>query len=205
VERIAAAGTPIVKAHGVGDSVPRRGNALTRATGRTLLRLFGWRIEGELPNLSKYVAITAPHTSNWDFFFGICAIFELGIRVDWVGKHTLFRRPWGSLMRFLGGTPIVRTETEGAVGQIVEAMSSRDSFILGLSPEGTRKRVDRWKTGFYHIARQAGVPILQTYFDYKRKIVGIGPMFRPTGHIERDLSEIRAFYFGKTGRYPAQF
>jgi 1-acyl-sn-glycerol-3-phosphate acyltransferase len=108
-------------------------------------------------------------------------------------------------MRFLGGTPIVRTESEGAVGQIVRALSGRDGYILGLSPEGTRKRVARWKTGFYHVARTAGVPILQTYFDYDRKVVGIGPMFEPTGHVDRDLSEIRQFYRGKTGKHPAQF
>ena len=196
---------PTVKNDTSGERFPRRGNALTRATGRTLLRLFGWRIEGELPNVSKFVAIMAPHTSNWDFFFGLCAIFELGVRVDWVGKHTLFRRPWGTFMRFLGGTPIVRTESKGAVGQIVEAMRGRESYVLGLSPEGTRKRVNRWKTGFYHIARQAGVPILQTYFDYDRKIVGIGPLFSPTGQIERDLAEIQDFYRGMPGKHPAQF
>ena len=196
---------PTVKWDTAGERFPQRGNALTRATGRTLLRLFGWRIAGELPNVSKFVAIVAPHTSNWDFFFGLCAIFELGVQVDWVGKHTLFRRPWGPFMRFLGGTPIIRTESKGAVGQIVEAMRGRESYVLGFSPEGTRRREDRWKTGFYHIARQAGVPILQTYFDYDRKIVGIGPLFEPTGDIDRDLAGIKEFYRGKTGKYPAQF
>ena len=191
--------------HAVVDRVPRRGNRLSRATGRAMLRLFGWRLEGELPNRSKFVAITAPHTSNWDFFFGISAIFALGVRVDWIGKHTLFRWPWGPFMRFLGGTPITRTEGEGVVAQIVEAMSGRDHFVLGLSPEGTRKRVDRWRTGFYHVARQAGAPILLTYFDYECKIVGIGPTFEPTGHIERDMSAIREFYRGRAGRHPAQF
>ena len=185
--------------------MPRRGNGFSRALGRALLRLFGWRIEGELPELSKCVAIAAPHTSNWDFFFGISTIFALGLRVDWIGKRALFRGPFGPFMRFLGGTPVARTEGEGRVAQIVDAMRSRDAYILGLSPEGTRKRVERWKTGFYHVALQAGVPILLTYFDYARKTVGIGPTFEPTGAIERDIAEIQGFYRGKTGKYPAQF
>ena len=191
--------------HAAETGLPRRGNRFSRALGRTLLRLLGWRIEGHLPNVSKCVAIAAPHTSNWDFLFGVCAMFELGVRVDWIGKHTLFRGPLGPVMRFLGGTPITRTESEGVVRQVVEAMSGRDRYILGVSPEGTRKRVKRWKTGFYHVAREAGVPILMTYFDYRHRTVGLGPTFEPTGDIERDMAEIQEFYAGKVGKHPSQF
>jgi 1-acyl-sn-glycerol-3-phosphate acyltransferase len=191
--------------HAPQTGLPRRGNGFSRALGRTVLRLFGWRIEGHLPNVSKCVAIAAPHTSNWDFLFGVSAMFALGLRIDWIGKHTLFRRPFGSFMRFLGGTPITRVESEGIVAQVVEAMKGRERYILGLAPEGTRKRVERWKTGFYHVARQAGVPILLTYFDYDHKTVGLGPTFEPTGDIDRDMAEIQAFYRGRTGRHPAQF
>jgi 1-acyl-sn-glycerol-3-phosphate acyltransferase len=173
---------------------------LTRSTGRTLLRLFGWRIEGELPNIPKCVAIGAPHSSNWDFFFGICAMFAVELRVNWIGKHTLFRWPWASYMRFLGGTPIDRTASQGIVDQIVREMNNHEQYVLGLTPEGTRKHVQRWKTGFYHIARQAGVPILLIYFDYRRKVVGIGPTFEPTGDIDRDLIEIQEFYRGKVAK-----
>jgi 1-acyl-sn-glycerol-3-phosphate acyltransferase len=173
---------------------------LTRSTGRTLLRLFGWRVEGELPNIPKCVAIAAPHTSNWDFFFIICAMFAIELRAHWIGKHTLFRWPWGSYMRFLGGTPINRTKTEGIVDQIAKTMNRHERYFLGLAPEGTRKRVKRWRTGFYHVARQAGVPILLIYLDYERKVVGIGPTFEPTGDIDRDMTEIREFYRGKVAK-----
>ena len=187
------------------DRVPRRGNRLSRATGRTLLRLCGWRIDGEFPNVSKCVAIAAPHTSNWDFFFGMCTVFALGLRVDWIGKHTLFRRPFGWIMRLLGGTPINRRKSEGIVEQIVETMKARDGFILGLAPEGTRKRVGRWKTGFYRVAMQAGVPILLTYFDYERRTFGFGPTVEPTGDIEHEMAEIRKFYQERAAKRPAQF
>jgi 1-acyl-sn-glycerol-3-phosphate acyltransferase len=185
--------------------LPRRGNGFSRALGRTALRLFGWRIVGRLPNVPKCVAIAAPHTSNWDFLLGVSAMFALGVRVDWIGKDTLFRGPSGPLMRFLGGMPIARMESEGVVAQIVEAMNGRDRYILGLAPEGTRKRVERWKTGFYHVAAQAGVPILLVYFDYEDRTVGLGPTFEATGDIERDMAEIQHFYRGKAGKHPAQF
>jgi 1-acyl-sn-glycerol-3-phosphate acyltransferase len=178
---------------------------LSRATGKALLRLCGWRIDGEFPNVATCVAINAPHTSNWDFFFGVCAMFALGLRIEWMGKHTLFRPPFGWFMRLLGGTPIDRRQSEGVVEQIVETMKARDSFILGLAPEGTRKRVGRWKTGFYRVATQAGVPIVLTYFDYKRRTIGIGPTVEPTGDIEHEMAEIRHYYQERTARHPSQF
>ena len=184
---------------------PRRGNRFSRALGSILLRCFGWRIEGSFPELPKCVTIGAPHTSNWDFFFGICAVFALGLRFDWIGKHTLFRPPFGAFMRSLGGTPLNRQKTEGAVEQIVAIMNSHESYILCLAPEGTRSRVRRWKTGFYNIALQAGVPIVPAYIDYRRKVVGFGPAFEPTGDVEREVAEIQAFYRGFVARHPARF
>jgi 1-acyl-sn-glycerol-3-phosphate acyltransferase len=170
-----------------------------------MLGAFGWSIEGRLPNVPKCVAIAAPHTSNWDFWFGIAAVFALGLRVDWIGKHTLFRWPFGYLMRWIGGTPVARESSEGRVGTIVDAMARRPRFVLGLSPEGTRRRVERWKTGFYHVAHQAGVPILLGYFDYGRKVVGLGPLFEPTGDLDADVDEIRGFYDDKRPKYPDRF
>ena len=191
--------------HAAEDRLPRRGNKLTRATGRTLLRLCGWRIEGQFPNVAKCVAISAPHTSNWDFFFGICTVYALGVRAEWIGKHTLFRWPYGWFMRLLGGTPIDRRRSAGVVEQIVETMKARDSLILGMAPEGTRKRVGRWKTGFYRVAMQAQVPILLTYFDYETRTIGIGPTVEPTGDIEHDMAEIMEFYRERVARHPTQF
>lgn len=182
--------------------LPRRGNLLMRGLGHGLMRLFGWRVEGALPEVPRCVAIAAPHTSNWDFFFGICTVFALGVRVDWIGKHTLFRPPFGRFMRWLGGTPVTRVSGEGAVPQIVEKLAAREQFIFGLSPEGTRKRVERWRTGFYHVALQTGAPIVLTYFDYAHRRVGIGPLFHPTGDLDADLVRIREFYRDKTAKHP---
>ena len=114
----------------VGNQLPRRGNRFTRWLGSALLAVFGWRIEGSVPNLPKLVGIVAPLTSNWDFFFGICAAFALGVRVGWVGKHTLFRWPFGVLMRWLGGVPVDRVSTEGRVEQIDLCRAGEEVFAL---------------------------------------------------------------------------
>ena len=187
------------------DRTPRRGNGLTRAVGRALLRLAGWRIEGRWPNLPRCVAIAAPHTSNWDFYIGICAMFALGLRVSWIGKASLFRWPFGGFMRWLGGTPVTRVPGEGVVERIVRALEAQQHWIFGLSPEGTRQRVDRWRTGFYHVALRANVPIVLTYFDYRRRAAGVGPVFQPTGDLEGDLVRIQAFYRDKAPKHPRQF
>jgi 1-acyl-sn-glycerol-3-phosphate acyltransferase len=189
----------------IGNQVPRRGNPVTRGLGSALLAVFGWRIDGNWPDQPKLVAIIAPHTSNWDFFFGICAIFAIGIRVNWIGKHTLFRRPFGGFMRWLGGTPVDREMSSGRVDQTIALIEQRESFILGVSPEGTRKRVARWRSGFYHVAAGARVPIQLTYLDYSRRVVGIGPTFEPTGDEQADLDSIRSFYDVSWARHPQQF
>ncbi|MCP3982101.1 MAG: acyltransferase [bacterium] len=149
--------------------------------------------------------IVAPHTSNWDFYFGICAIFHLDMRVSWIGKHTLFRWPYGWFMRALGGTPLRRDRSVGRVEQIVKLLNEHEQFILGLAPEGTRRRTERWKTGFYHVAHQAGVPILLTYLDFKLKHIGLGPLKMPTGDVEADLAQIQAYYTDKHAKNPDQF
>jgi len=189
----------------IGIHVPRRGNRVTRWLGSALLAIFGWRVDGTFPDRRKFVAIIAPHTSNWDFFFGICAIFAVGIRVSWIGKHTLFRWPFGRVMRWLGGTPVDREMSSGRVDRTIALIEQRESFILGVSPEGTRRRVARWRSGFYHVAVGAGVPILLTHLDYSRRVVGVGPTFEPTGDEQADLDSIRAFYDVRWARHPQQF
>ncbi len=186
-------------------SVPRRGGRIGPWLGRFVLRLFGWRFHGEVPDLPKFVIIAAPHTSNWDFLFGIAAAFALNARINWIGKHTLFRPPFGGLMRALGGEPVVRESREGRVAEIKHLFESREQFIFALAPEGTRARTERWRTGFYHVAHAAGVPIVLGYFDYASKTVGLGPTVTTTGDVERDLREIRAFYNDKTAKRPEHF
>jgi 1-acyl-sn-glycerol-3-phosphate acyltransferase len=182
--------------------LPRRGNSLTKFLGRATLASLGWKIEGNIPPHGKFVAIAAPHTSNWDFIVGISVIAVLQLHVLWLGKHTLFRRPFGPLFRWLGGIPVDRSSSAGVVQQISRMFAEREQMILGLSPEGTRKKVERWKTGFYHIAIAAGVPILLVAFDYGRKCVILGPVVHPSGQLEADLAEMRRFFGNVKAKHP---
>jgi 1-acyl-sn-glycerol-3-phosphate acyltransferase len=175
-------------------SLPRRGNVFTKALGRTLLALAGWRVEGELPDRAKLVAIVAPHTSNWDFVVGILVVFALGLRVRFLGKHTLFRPPLGWLMRWLGGTPVVRDTPQGAVTDAADMIARGDRVLLGIAPEGTRTRGRPWRSGFYNIALAARVPILPAAFDYPAKALRLFPLFEPTGDYAADLARLQALY-----------
>lgn len=188
-----------------GRHLPRRGNGLSRALGAAALGVAGWRIEGRVPDAPKLVLAVAPHTSNWDFLVGVAAMFALGVRVHWLGKHTLFRPPLGPLMRWLGGTPVDRSTARGAVEQVVAAFRAHDRFLLGLSPEGTRRKRDAWRTGFYHIARGAAVPVVPVALDYGRRAVTIFAPVPPTGDEAADLRRIQAPFQAAMARFPAQF
>lgn len=189
----------------LGDAVPRRGTLIFQSLGKFMLLLFGWRIEGTMPNRAKFIIVAAPHTSNWDFFFGIMAVFAIGFEAHWLGKDTLFTWPFGVLMHWLGGIPINRRVRLGAVDQAIALFTRHDRFIMGIAPEGTRKKVERWKTGFYHIAKGAGVPIVLAFFDYSRKVIGIGPVISPSDDMAADMKKIQAFYAGIAGKYAYQF
>ena len=178
------------------SSLPRRGNRFSKFAARTLLTLAGWRVAGEFPDRPKLVAIVAPHTTNWDFVVGILAVFALGLRVRFLGKDTLFRPPLGWLMRWLGGTPVVRDTPQGAVGDAAEMIAREDKVLLGIAPEGTRTRGTPWRSGFYNIALAARVPILPAAFDYHRKALRLFPLFEPTGDYAADLARLQALYQG---------
>lgn len=169
-------------------------NPLIEWIGRTALKLMGWRIEGELPRLDKFVAIGAHHTSNWDFVIFIALKFVLRLNARWFGKHSIFRWPFGGLMRSWGGIPIQRHLSLNMVEQAIQGFRDNREFILVLSPEGTRKKVERWKTGFYHIALGAGVPIVPGALDFANRRVVIGAPFQPTGDAEADLQALLAFF-----------
>ncbi len=163
----------------------------------------GWKLADDLPDVPKYLAIVAPHTSNLDFPLGIVAMIALGIPLGWIGKHTLFRWPTRWLFEgLLGGIPVDRSSSHNFVDQIVERFGERERLVLVMSPEGTRHHTDHWKTGFYWIAVGAKVPILLSFYDWKRKELGVGRLFWPTGDIEADLAEIAKFYSDKEGRHP---
>ncbi len=170
--------------------------------GRFYVWLVGWRIEGQKPDVAKYVLIAAPHTSNWDFPIMLAMSWVLGMRVNWMGKHTLFRFPFGPLMRWLGGVSVDRRSRHNTVQQIVNEFARRDDLVLLVPPEGTRRRADYWKSGFYYMALGAGVPLVFGFLDYRRKVGGIGPTYYPTGDVERDLEVIRRFYEPIGPKYP---
>ena len=169
-------------------------NPLIEWVGRTALKLMGWRIEGELPRLDKFVAIGAHHTSNWDFVIFIALKFVLRLNARWFGKHSIFRWPFGGLMRSWGGIPIQRHLSLNMVEQAIQGFRDNREFILVLSPEGTRRKVERWKMGFYHIAQGAGVPIVPGALDFANRRVVIGAPFQPTGDAEADLRALLAFF-----------
>jgi len=173
--------------------------------GFIFLKMLGWRIEGEIPDIKKFVIIAAPHTTNWDFPITLAITFVFKIKIYWMGKAAIFRWPFGSACRWLGGIPIDRSQSQNVVEQSVRAFKEMDNLIMIIPPEGSRKKVSYWKTGFYRIAEGANVPIVLGYLDYQRKVGGIGPTFYPTGRIEEDMREIKTFYATITGKYHDMF
>ena len=169
---------------------------------RYILKTLGWSIEVDRPRSRKYVLVVYPHTSNWDFPLGICAARAIGLDAHYVGKHTLFRKPYGWLFRALGGIPVDRRRAASLAQQLAERFDESDAFVLGLAPEGTRSKTDHWKSGFYHIAREAGVPIVMGFLDYGHKRLGIGGEFTPGEDIDTVYDTIRAFYRGRLGKRP---
>jgi 1-acyl-sn-glycerol-3-phosphate acyltransferase len=177
---------------------------------RTLMRLLamaffygmGWRTEGRKPEPLKYVVIAAPHTSNWDFIYTLCACFIFRVCPMMMMKKTWFHWSIGWFFRWLGAIPVDRSKSNGVVVQSIQAFQEADQMVLMVPPSGTRKKVLYWKTGFYHIAVGARVPIVLGFLDYRRKIAGLGPGIDPTGDIDVDMVEIRKFYSDVTGRYP---
>jgi len=176
-----------------------------KPVARLFLRLTGWQPEGTQPTAAKYVLIAAPHTTSWDLPFLLAFALVYDVRISWMGKHTLFRGPMGPVMRRLGGIPIRRHERGNMVERMARAFDGVERLTLVIPAEGTRRYVPYWKSGFYHVARTAGVPIVLGYLDYARKRGGFGPAIKPTGEVKRDMDLIRAFYADKAGKYPHAF
>lgn len=167
-----------------------------------LMRLLGWRIEGEVPPEDKFVAIGAPHTSNWDFVIFLGVVSHFRIRARAIGKATLVRWPFGQIMRRLGIIPVERGTGQGMVGQMVREFAASDSMALVIAPEGTRKPAEYWRSGFYQIAMAADVPIALAYIDGDNKVAGVGPALCPSGDIQADMAKIRDFYAPFRGLRP---
>ena len=189
----------------LSPSMPRRGNWLTRFCGRLSFRLSGWRIEGQFPDLPKLVVVGAPHTSRLDALLALGFFFATGLDCCWLAKEEAFEHPLGGLMRWLGGVPVNRELPGELVQQIIDEMNRNEKFVLVITPEGTRWKVARWKTGFYRIALATGTPITLGYADFAQRVVGIGPTCEPTGDIEAQMTEMRAFFQGITPLHPERF
>ena len=166
----------------------------SRWLGRSLLRLGGWRVTGAFPDIPKLVLIAAPHSSNWDGIWGMAAKMALGFDARILGKDSLFWWPLSILLRRLGVIPLDRRKPQGVVEQSVELILQSPRLWFALAPEGTRKPVKQWKSGFLKIAHGAGVPVLMAYFHYPDKVIGIGPLFHTTGDLAADMAAIRAWY-----------
>ena len=182
---------------------PPKINILLKTLALWFIAFAGWKAEGDIHILpKKFVAILAPHTSNWDLLFALGVIFALGLKFNWFGKKEAFRWPLGGLLKRLGGIPIERSTHQNMVQQTVELIRSQERVVVGITPEGTRSSAKYWKTGFYHIAHQAAVPIVLAFLDYDRKVGGLGQQMVTTGDIEEDLKVIRGYYKGVTAKYP---
>lgn len=181
-------------------SIPQFAPSWRRRLCAALLRVCGWRQAGELPDVARLVVIAAPHSSWWDGLWGMLMKVALGIDLTFMGKRELFRGPLGWLLRHLGGIPVERQATNGVVEQMVARFQASPRLWLGLAPEGTRRAVTQWRSGFWHIAHEAGVPILPLYFDYASRTIGFGPLFHTTGDMDADIAALRAFYQPFRGR-----
>jgi 1-acyl-sn-glycerol-3-phosphate acyltransferase len=166
----------------------------------------GWRVGGTIPSdIKKCIVIAAPHTSSWDFVYALGTYAVLGLPVNYVAKKELFKFPLKGIFKATGGIPVDRSKHQNFVDVIIQKINESDRLYLMMAAEGTRKRVDKWKSGFYHAAMGAGVPILLGYLDYKNKVAGFGQVIYPTGNKEHDMSKIRQFYSNITGKNPELF
>ncbi|MBI9083180.1 MAG: lysophospholipid acyltransferase family protein [Desulfobacterales bacterium] len=177
---------------------------LMRWLALTIFFFSGWKAEGEKPTADKCVVIAAPHTSNWDFLYTVCLAFIFRIRPRIMMKSNWFFWPLGPIFRWIGAMPIDRSTSNNVVAQSIEAFNHQAELFLVVPPSGTRQKVTYWKSGFYHIANGAQVPIALGFLDYGRKVGGFGPSVFPTGNMEADMVEIRKFYEPISGKNPLQ-
>ncbi len=178
--------------------------SLRTLIGKLWLSAFGWEVEGGPPGVKKAVVVACPHTSGWDLPFTLAVSWALGIDISWVGKHTLFKPPFGTFFKLLGGVPVVRNGRGNAVAATADLLDQHDDLLVIIAPEGTRGKATRWRTGFYYIALTAKVPIVLGFLDYEKKRGGFGKVFYPSGDIEADWAALREFYKDVKGKHPGR-
>ena len=167
---------------------------LLRKIARFGINISGWTIKGMVPDEERIVIIAAPHTSNWDFVLAMLAIFGLNIKLRWLGKHSIFKPGFKNFFKWLGGIPVYRDNPSNLIDNVVKIVKKEKSIVIAMTPEGTRKKVKRWKTGFLRIAKQTHSKILLISIDAPTKSIGIGKIFNPTGNSEDDLAFIQKYY-----------
>jgi len=180
---------------------PRTRHPMARRMARAILRLSGWRLEGTFADLPRLVLIAAPHSTGWDAVWGLLVKIALGLDIRFMAKQELFWWPLGPFLSALGAIPVDRASPKGAVGQAADYIRAHDTAWFLLAPEGTRRHVKTWKTGFWHIARAAGVPVQAIYFHYPDKRIGLGPTFEMTPDMKGDVERVREFYRPWMGKY----
>lgn len=178
---------------------------LARLICAAYLRLTGWRVCGDWPDLGKAVLVAAPHTSNWDGVNMLATAGFYRVKLRWMGKKSLTQGPFGWLIKWLGCVPIDRSAANDVVRAMADAFAAEERMILAVPPEGTRSAVREWKTGFYHIARAAGVPLILSVLDYGSKTVRLAAVITPSGNYEADLPIIQSHYANAVGRHPEKF
>jgi 1-acyl-sn-glycerol-3-phosphate acyltransferase len=188
----------------INDTPPikRQRGRFAALMGRLCLRMVGWKAAGDPPHKNKFIIVAAPHTSNWDLVLTLACTATFHLKISWLGKHTIFKAPFAGLMKRLGGIPVNRDNPHGVVRQMIDLFINSEYLILTISPSGTRKKRDHWKSGFYRIANEARIPLSLGYLDYANRIAGFGPSFIPTGNVKADMDIIRKFYAGIIGKYP---
>jgi 1-acyl-sn-glycerol-3-phosphate acyltransferase len=182
------------------EDSPMMCGPVLQGLGRSMLRFWGWTLEGRVPSDKKILLIAAPHTSNWDWVIGVAGLLALGIRLTYIAKHTLFKGPLGWVMKKTGGVPVDRESAERTVDEIVRQFNQSERLYYAIAPEGTRKQVERWKTGFLRVAFKAKVPVLMVSFDYRKKRILIGDCAELSGDIDRDLESVQRYYSQFSGK-----
>jgi|TARA_B100001063_G_scaffold19268_1_gene14856 1-acyl-sn-glycerol-3-phosphate acyltransferase len=180
-------------------------NRLFSFVGTSLLSITGWKVSGQIPDMKKLLVVLAPHTSNWDFVYGMALILSLKIKIYWLGKHSIFKKGVTRLLKSLGGIPVNREDAKNTINDVLEIAKREGGILIGLSPEGTRKKAEKWKSGFLRIAQSMECPILLVAIDYPSKEISFRELFHPTGDNQRDIEYLKKYYKDFIGKIPEYF
>ena len=180
-------------------------NRLLSYVGTGLLSVTGWKVTGQIPDMKKLLVILAPHTSNWDFVYGMAMVLSLKIKIYWLGKHSIFKKGVTRLLKSLGGIPVNRNDSKNIINDVLDIANREGGILIGLSPEGTRKKAEKWKSGFLRIAQSMECPILLVAIDYPSKEISFRELFYSTGDNQRDIEYLKKYYKDFMGKIPEHF